>query len=577
MSRETNLVGLPSVDRPWLKYYEAGRADMQMPSCTLYELFEKNNLGHSDEIAIFYLTRTIRYGEMSRQIDRCTRSLLALGVQRDDIVTIAMPSQPEAYYLVYALNRIGAIANMIHPLGGADEICRYINEVQSRLCFLTPVTYETLRGHLHRTAVEKAVVVTPAASLQLPLRWLYAIKNRKQRLRKSVLIDSWRGFLKSGKGNALPASRRATDDWAVISHTGGTTGTPKGVVCSNLNIIAQAIQIMEGRGCRRQDCMMIQLPPFINYSLVTSLESFCFGFKTLLIPKYEPLKLVHYIKKYKVNYTHSIPAYWEALLHIPNIGPDDLSSLRAIASGGEAMDTKTEAEVNRLLHAGGAAIDLMKGLGMTESTSGVVGSYPPCNPEGCVGIPFVKTNCKIVDVSTDNELTYGEEGELCFSGPTIMVGYYNDAAATDEIIKTDSNGTRWLHTGDVGYMTEDGILYITGRLKRLLMQKDENGMVSKIFPERIEGVIMQMPEIEECCVVGKSDSMRITLPVAYVTVANSQPLSMERENIGQEVVRWCHDRLPAYMVPAEVHVLATMPRTDRGKIDYRALEKGCHH
>lgn len=573
MSRETNLVGLPSVDQPWLKYYDAAHVKAEVPTCTLYEYFVENNHSYPDDIACHYLSRTIRYGEVFRQIDLCTQSLLALGVRRNDIVTIAMPSVPEVVYLVYALNRLGAVANMIHPLASAEETLNYLNEMPNRLAFVFTGTYALLRDHLDKVSVEKLVVVSPAQSLQPVLRSIYALKNRKERVSENSLVMTWGTFMKQGRGVTLPQRvERADDDWAVISHTGGTTGRPKGVVNSNMNIIGQMWQMVEGRGCRRQDCMMIQLPPFINYSLVTILESFCYGFRVLLIPKYDPSKLPEYIYRYKVNFIHSIPAYWEALFHISKIRKNAFSSLRAIASGGESMDVETEKAVNDILHAGGGRLNLMMGLGMTESTSGVVGTYPWAKVPGSVGIPFLKTNCRIVDVTTGEELSYNEEGEICFSGPTIMVGYYKNPEATADIIKTDADGTRWLHTGDVGYMNEDGLLFLTGRLKRLIMQKDENGMVSKIFPERIESVIMQMPEIEECCVVGKTDATRINLPIAYVVVSPKAAGVGEAE-VCQSVIRWCQGQLPAYMIPSEVHVLSTMPRTDRGKIDYRALER----
>ena len=563
-------MGLPSADRPWLKYYDAAHVAAELPGCTLYEYLLENNRDYPDDIACHYLSRTIRYGEVLRQIDLCTQGLLALGVQRNDIVTVAMPSMPEAVYLVYALNRLGAVANMIHPMASVEETLRYLNEVPNRLFFMFTGTYAFMRDHLDATPIEKAVVVSPAQSLSPLLRGLYSLKNRKERVKEDHRVMTWDSFIRQGRGTTLPQqAQRADDDWAVISHTGGTTGDPKGVVNSNMNIIGQMWQMVEGRGCRRQDCMMIQLPPFINYSLVTILESFCYGFRVLLIPKYEPAKLPEYIHRYKVNFIHSIPAYWEALFHLPNIRKDAFASLRAIASGGESMDVQTEQAVNDILHAGGGRLDLMMGLGMTESTSGVVGTYPWAKVPGSVGIPFLKTNCKIVDVETGEELTYGEEGEICFAGPTIMVGYYNNSEATAAIIETDSDGTRWLHTGDVGYITREGHLFITGRLKRLIMQKDTNGMVSKIFPERIESVIMQMPEIEECCVVGRPDPERIARPVAYVVVSAKKGDDVDA--LADGVIGWCRDHLPPYMVPTEVMMLDAMPRTNRGKIDYRSL------
>jgi len=563
--------GYPSVDKPWLKYYKPEHIGEQLPHCTLYELFINENRHHHDDVAILFLGKQISYGEMNCHIDQCTKALLAMGATHDDIVTIAMPSTPEAAYIFYAVNRIGAVANMIHPLTSREEIISQLNEVKSRFFFMFTPTYNILRGTIADTSVETSVVVLPVQSMSPVIRMAYSIQNRRRGIKSDKHFITWKAFIAGGNTitTPLPTAERAHDDWAVISYTGGTTGKPKGVVCTNNNIIAQMRQITEGRGVKRQDVMMIQLPPFINYSLVTIIESFSYGFKTLLIPHYRPEKLVHYIHKNKVTFTHSIPAYWEPLLHI-KVKPNHLASLRAIASGGEGMNTHTEKEINKKLRSGGANIQLMKGMGMTESTSGVVGTYPNCNIEGSIGIPFIMTNCKITDTSTGQELTYNQTGEICFAGPTIMWGYYGNPEATDQIIETDSQGTRWLHTGDIGYMNNDGIIFLTGRMKRLIMQRDNQCMVKKISPERIEEAISQHPAVAACCVVGIPDTARIARPVAVVELLENQTST---PHLREEITQLCATTLPSYMVPTEIIITPAMPRTDRGKIDYRAVEQ----
>ena len=563
---------LPSVVRPWLKHYSEATLKTVIPSCTLYDYLLECNQDYPDDVAILYQTVKVTYASLFLEIDRCARSLSALGVRRNDIVTLALPSIPEVLYLVFALNRIGAVANMIHPLASAEDTCHYLNEVGSKYFFMFTGTYAIMQHHLGRTHVEKAVVVSPAQALSPVIRWLYDMKNRKERVKDSASVMTWTTFIRRGQGADLPPSQRADGDWAIISHTGGTTGQPKGCVATNSNILANIFVQIADRPHQRQECMMATLPPFINYSLVNAMIEplFC-GFKTLLIPRYEPQKFVEYVNRYKVNHVYSIPSYWTALLSIPHIEDNDFSRFGFLVSGGEKLEVAVEREVNRIVRAGGSPVDLIKGTGMTEMVSGATATYPWCNPEGSVGIPGFMTNCRVVDVQTGEELSYNEEGELCFSGPTVMVGYYNNPEATADIIKTDADGTRWLHTGDVGYITEDGVVFITGRIKRLIMQKDNNGMVSKIFPERIESIISQMSAIEECCVVGKPHPDRISLPVAYVVLTPGT--RQEGGAIAQAVVDWCRDRLPAYMVPVEVHVLDVMPRTDRGKIDYRSLEE----
>lgn len=571
MNNTERPLRLPSVERPWMKYYKAELINQPIPSGTVYEFLYDNNCEYPDDIAILYQNIKITYRQLFRQIDDCARAFMAIGVRRNDIVTMAMVSTPEAIVVFYALNRLGAIANLIHPLANAEDICFYLNEVKSKVFVMFNGTWPIVKDVLSKSSVEKAIVVSPVEALSPAIKLVYQLKAHPPKVKEAQGVMTWKHFLRLGKGVELSEPMRADDDWAAISHTGGTTGAPKGVICTNFNYVAVPWQATLGRQHDRQESLMVTLPPFINYSLANSIiESLSFGLKTVLIPKYEPEKFIEYITRYSVNHIPSIPAYWKRILDLP-VKKGCYSKLGFIVSGGEGLDVSTEEAINERLRQGGAKVELMKGTGMTELTSGVSNTYADCNVKGSVGIPYIMTNCRVVDVQTGEELSYNEEGELCFSGPTIMVGYYNNPEATADIIKTDADGTRWLHTGDVGYITEDGVVFITGRIKRLIMQKDNNGMVSKIFPERIESIISQMSAIEECCVVGKPHPDRISLPVAYVVLTPGT--RQEGGAIAQAVVDWCRDRLPAYMVPVEVHVLDVMPRTDRGKIDYRSLEE----
>ena len=316
---------------------------------------------------------------------------------------------------------------------------------------------------------------------------------------------------------------------------------------------------------------MATLPPFINYSLVsTILRHLSHGLKVVLIPHYQPEKFVEYVTKYHVNHILTIPAYWKAILHIPGIEQADLSSLRFLASGGEHIDLHTEEAVNRLLKRCGAKGGLIKGTGMTEMTCATTYSLPWRNPPGSVGSPLVKTNCKVVDPDSGEELTYGEEGEVCFAGPTLMAGYYNNPEATRQVVRTDDDGTLWLHTGDLGYLTDDGMLFITGRIKRILLVRDANGVISKVFPDRVEEVLMTVPGVEACCVVGVPHERRITITKAFV-----QPTKeLEKcTQLKESILKACRQQLSPYMMPEEVVFITEMPRTERGKIDFRTLEK----
>ncbi len=568
-NRQKELTGYPSIDRPWLKVYSEEAINASQPTGSIYDFLLAVNKDYPHNIAIHYQNKNITYGELFRKIDCCARAFMALGVQRNDIVTVAMPNTPEMVYTLYALNRLGAIANFIHPLASKDEICNYLNEVKSRFFLMFTGTYLLVGDALKETSVEKAIVVSPVQSLSPLFKWLYRLKTNEKIIEDDRII-SWNSFIQHGQNIELPEPQRADNDVAVITHTGGTTGDPKGVMCTNLNYNSHGRQMLADRGSKRQDCTMVHLPPFINYSLSAALASFSSGFRVLLIPRYDPKKMAWYIRRFKVNYILSIPAYFEVLLKSHKIAKDAFNTLGCIVTAGESMSVEMEREVNNVLRAHGSPVNLTKGIGMTELVSGATLTFPWYDADGSSGIPYVKTNCKIVEVGTDDELTYDEIGEICFSGPSVMLGYYGNQAATDEMIHVDADGTRWLHTGDLGYMTRDGIIYVSGRLKRLIMIKDKDGLISKIFPERIEQVIETHPAVALSCIVGVPDKQCIAWPKAFVVLNENIEANQE---VKTAILAHCSQHLPPYMVPHNIVFIDEMPRTNRGKIDYKQLEQ----
>ncbi len=572
MPTEKEMTGYPSIDKPWLKYYTEEAINATLPECTIYEYLWQNNKDYPKDIAIVYLGNKITYGQLFANIDACEKALVSLGVKEGEIVTVAMPSIPEALYIVYAINKMGAVANMIHPLASANEIRDYLNEVHSRVFLMFDGTYNIVADVMKETSVEKAIVVNVSESLSFPIKQLYKLKVKEPKLPQGTIYLEWKDFIKKGKSNVAPKANKDPNALAIISHTGGTTGDPKGVMCSDRGINTVIWEI----GCniphQRQECMMAVLPPFINYSLVNCmLEPLAFGFKTVLIPKYEPNKLDEYIKKYRPNHINSIPAYWEALLDNENIKNVDLSCLRNCFYGGEAMNTKNEEEINALFADCGAKIKLAKGLGSTEMVSAATATYEDCNLLGSVGIPLAKVNCKIVNPDNINEeYTYNQEGEICFSGPQLMMGYYEKQDATDEIIRVHNDGERWIHTGDLGYLNEDGVLFVSGRIKRIIMTKGNDGIVTKMFPDRIEKVVIEHHAVSLCCVIGIEDKERINIPKACIVLNDGNE---ESQQIIDEITVLCKEKLPDYMVPNQIAFYQDFPRTNRGKVDYRALEQ----
>ena len=563
----TDKTGYPSIDKPWLKYYNEDVINGSYKELSIYDYLYENNKNYLSQTSLHYLGNDISYGDVFKKIKESAAALQACGCKKGDIVTIALPCIPEAVYLVFACSYIGAVANMIHPLAGVDEINRYLVEVKSKIFIMFTGTYEIVKGKLDRTYLEHAVVVSPLYSAGKMLKVLSYLK--KDRLDSDYI--SWSQFVKNASAEAVKCDEVGIDDVVVISHTGGTTGEPKGVMLASRNYVSYAWQ--NTKTCQyteyRKTTMITVLPPFVNYSLTSSLlHPMIWGVKVILIPKYEPEKLVDYIRKYKPQHIMSIPPYWEKLLDDPKAKKIDYSCLENIFYGGEAMEQDKKDAIDEIIKNGNGKVSLLCGYGMTELTSAAAINLPYCNQKGSFGIPLARLNCSIVNVDTNEELTYGEQGEVCFSGDTLMLGYHQNEAATNEMIKVHSDGNRWLHTGDIGYITEDGVLYITGRMKRLIITKDTQGMATKIFPDRVENVIASCDGVKETCVVEKADDQRVNVLVAYVCQSDGCAFDETQKSIMQR----CKKELPEYMMPVDIIEIDDMPRTSRGKIDYRKLE-----
>lgn len=566
---EKGKTGYPSIDKPWLKYYNEEAINGKLPECSIYEYMYENNKDYPKDIALNYYGRKITYAELFANLDKTAKAFQAIGVKEGEIVTVALPSIPEALYVVYALNKIGAVANMIHLLAGKNEIIGYLNEVKSRVAVIFDKTKDILGDGIKETSVEQAVVVTAASSLPFGLKLAYSLKSKSPDCKG--VYRKWEDFIKAGEHTDLKAYKKDCHTMAIISHTGGTTGEPKGCMLSDFNINAEIWQIGKSMPHGRQEIMMTQLPPFVNYNLVNGmLEPLAFGFTDVLIPLYEPIKFAEYVSKYHVNHINSIPAYCEAILKIPDIEKCDLSSLNYMFYGGEGMTQEIEVRINETLSRCGVKRKLQKGMGMTEATSATSVTYDSVNNYESVGIPFSKNTFKTIDPDSGDECRYGEEGEICMTGPTAMIGYYENQNATNDLIKIHKDGNRWIHTGDLGYIDENGVIYVTGRIKRIIMTKGSDGQVTKLFPDRIEKAICSNSTVELCCVVGIPDKTRINYPKAFIVLKDGITQS---DDVRQSIISGCKELLPDYMIPEEIEFRTDLPRTSRGKVDYRALEQ----
>lgn len=566
---EQKLTGYPSIDKPWLKYYQKEAIKASMPKCTLYEYLYKSNKNHLENVALEYMGREITFGELFENIEKAAKAFSGLNVKPGDIVTMCTVTTPETIYAIYGLNRLGVVANMVDPRTSAEGIRHYIGEVHSTVVLCLDVVFSKLEKAVAGTSVQKIVVTSPADSLPEPKKSLYKLL-KAPKVPTSERTVLWNHFLRCGTDVVPTYAPYQEDSCCVIVHTGGTTGDPKGVMLSNDNINAMTCQsILTDIPMRRDESWLNIMPPFIAYGIGTGLHvPLVVGMKTILIPQFDASKFADYLNKYHPNHMVGVPSHYGNIITSKKMAKRDLSYIMAPCVGGDTMNAVLEEKTNEFLRSHGCQYSIQKGYGMTEVSAAVsICLSNECNKIGSVGVPFSHTTISVFDPVTQEELPYGEHGEICIAGPNTMLGYYDNPDATKAILKVHEDGRTWVHSGDIGYMTEDGFLFVVDRIKRMIIRHDG----FKVFPSVIETVISNCKGASACSVVGVSDRAHSQgkLPIAFVTSDNSVA---DWEPTKRELIALCQKELPEYAQPVDFIRLDKIPQTPIGKVDYRALE-----
>lgn len=563
---ERAISGYPSIDKPWLRYYSEKSRDTIIPECSIYEFIWRNNKDFPNDIALIFFDRKITYGQLFREIDRTAAAFLNLGIKKGDIVVIMALNQPEVVYTIYALNKIGAIACMINVLSSVDEIEHYLQEGNPKWFITLDLFVEKAYEAAKRTSIRKLVCMPLFNSCSAVKKVAYRLKVKKHQRDDFTLY--WNDMFKNINHLDAFIEKHDPHGCSIIGHTGGTTGLPKGVMLSDVAFNSIATHYDNAFVHQRQETLLNIIVPFAIYGLTVNLHMpLSLGMKVVLIPKVDQTTTDRLILKHKPNYVISVPMYWNSVVSSDKIR--DLSFLKIAAAGGSDISVEQVKQLNTVFQKFHAKTEFLIGYGMSEVGATACSQMNGCTKLGSVGIPLVKNIVSAFDPDTLEEMQYMQVGEICISGPSLMIGYIDNQEETKAIIKTHRDGKKWIHTGDLGYIDEDGFVFIQGRLKRIYIT-EYNGALSKIFPDRIEKTILKNEEIEECCVVCYASSENHYKPVVYATLRNNLT---KAENIESEIKKICEKELPEYDQPVSIHFLSSMPTTAVGKIDYRELEK----
>lgn len=559
-----------NLKEPWLEFYSEKDKKIKFTDLTIYN-YLKHTVGDDKElIALNYFGHKITYEELFAQIDKVAKSLLSLGVREKDVVTICMPNMPEAVISFYAINKIGAVADMLHPLSAPAEIKNALNVTKSRILLTVDFNYKKIEQIIDETHVYKTIIVPINNSMPFVTSVGYYITRGIKLKNPLVLKDNymkWLDFIYIGSSYYNKYHSTMTkSDAALILHSGGTTGTPKGILISNFNFNAAAQQdAINVKGIKPKDKILTILPIFHGFGLGVCLHCpLCLKVETILVPEYNTKRFYSILKKEKPNVIAGVPTLWEALLNNKCFSKLDLSSLKYVISGGDQLPLPLEAEMNNFLYTHNANIKITKGYGMTESIAATCFTFNGSNEPGSIGIPMIGNKFTVCKPNSTQVLPLGVEGEICVNGPTVMMKYLNNKKETKQVLRKHKDGKIWLHTGDLGYINKNGVIYFTQRLKRVIVSSGFN-----VYPSRIEEVIEKHPKVLKCCVVPINHPHKIKVAKAYIMLKDNEKITLV---IKKEIKDLCEQNLAKYAWPKEYEYVSELPKTIYGKIDYKRLE-----
>lgn len=560
--------GYPSIDKPWLKYYSEEAITADIPKMRMFEYINESCVGYESNICLEYFGKKITYGDFLKKIEHVMKAFMSLGAQRGQIVSIIAPTMPEAIYCVYALNRLGAIANLIDPRLSVENIKEKIAYSQYVVALdMVQVKVDKVAGE-HQTII----YVSLAESFPWYLKAMYRLKGNGASKRRNNL--TWKQFIQKGSGVAeLTDSSYQQDDVAIMISTSGTTGKSKLARLTNENVNAVAWQYeYAGYGKHYGETFLNIMPIFLAYGFISGIHMpLSLGFKIAIIPQRDLAQMAKYIMKYKPQAYLDVPNGIASVIADERIKKEDLSFIRHIGIGGDTLEVALELQCNEFLKEQGYLNKLQKGYGMTEiGSAAIINVSDSCNKPGSVGIPFVKTTAKIVDPETHEELGYNEIGELCLSGPGVFAGYLNDEQATNAEIEVDAEGIRWLFTGDLFSMDEDGELFFKERMKAMFVRPDGHNNHPHIMNERIA----KHPAVKAVCTVGVQSPYHAIGKYPKTVIVLQEAFKGREDEIQHELEKMCLSEFSQRDIPYWYEFVEEFPYTPNGKVDYKALENG---
>ncbi len=558
-------------ERPWLKYYEEGdmRPNLEYPDCSMVDMVLQSAEKWPDNMAYSYFGHKVTYKNFVKKIEKTAKALKNYGVKEGDRVTICMPNTPESITMVYAVNMIGAVCNMVHPLSSEKELEYYIKVSDSKYVLVIDAVFDKIYKCRDTANLERIIVVRPSDGLGFLKKKLYRVLHVKKV--KLPTNDSrvvlWEDFIANSyfyQGNYY--EKRGADDLAVILYSGGTTGTPKGIMLNNLSFNALGLGAIEViKPCVPGATILSILPIFHGFGLGVCIHiPLCGGMGCVLVPAFSKKQFADLIRKNEPTFIVGVPTLFEALLET-KLKENELECVKAVVCGGDALNQTLRNKVNDFLKAHGSTAVIRVGYGLTEATAATCLSPERACDEGIIGAPLPDNYFKIIKPDTFKECAVGEEGEICINGPSVMMGYLNNDAETAQTLRVHDDGKVWLHTGDIGVLKKDGFIYFAQRLKRMIISSGYN-----VYPTQLETVINSHEAVLTSTVIGIDHPYKGQVPKAFIVL---KPGYKAGKRIEREIRELLERNVPIYALPTAYEFRDKLPTTLVGKVAFKKLEE----
>lgn len=556
--------------KPWLKQYNKNvPAEIITRDESLYEAIRRSSYNHPKVHAYEFMGEKYTYKSFLKDINKCSDAFWARGVRKGDRVTICLPNIPQSLITFYALNKIGAIVSEIHPLSTSDEIVYLMNISHSKWVLTLDAFYESFASVMDKVEAETLLLTKISDYLNEVKTQVYNLTTGRKISKvpsDNPYVLWWQDFIKT-KCQPAPELELDPDEMAVILYSGGASGRSKGIMLSsrNFNALGEQMVLQLGQKFKPGDVILSALPFSHGFGLGICAHTFLInGGTSRLIPEFDADVVARQIQRNCPNVIAGVPTFFDTMLRNKRFYKADLSNLQSVFVGADKMPKPVRDKFNKVLKKGGSEAKIREGYGLTETiTENCL--IPLANQrDGSVGVPISSMHVKIVEPNTQKEVPVGEDGEICVTGPTMMLGYLDEPEETAEVLKLHPDGKIWLHTGDMGYMDKDGFLYFRLRIKRMVKV---SGVA--VFPPEIEHCLDAHPSIKLSCAIGVPDPYKIKVIKAFVILEDDVKASPE---LAEDIKDYCKGRINSWSCPQYIEFRNEFPLTQVGKIAYTQLE-----